>query len=217
VRGVTVVPNADVRYLDRVLLGPDGILRTLPASELGKIPQVHLSIWAGEKGIYCFPSTEMIEWLRDKVGGRSAIEICAGFGVIGRSLGIPMTDSYMQTSTDMVLYYKSLGQVPISPPQDVLKFEANEAVDHFRPDVVVAAYATQKYLPGDEVAGIGSSIYGVDELSLLPKVKTYITIGNDVSHGDKRIRRFPHTVHRFDWLFSRSVFSGKNHVVVWER
>lgn len=50
---------------------------------------------------------------------------------------------------------------------------------------------------------IGSSVYGVDELAMLPKIETYINIGNDVTHGDKRILKFPHETFRFPWLITR--------------
>lgn len=211
-----ILPNENVDYLDNLLLA-NGLLQVLPASVLATIPQLHLSIWGNKRGIYCFPSTELIEWLREQVAGRSAIEICSGTGVIGRALGITSTDSYIQTTPEMVAYYALYGQKPIFPPQDVHKFEANEAVDNFKPAVVLGSYITQKYLPGDETAvpKIGSSFYGVDELSLLTKVETYIAIGNKTSHGDKRIRKFPHTSHQFPWLFTRSVKPEENEISVW--
>jgi len=213
---LVLIRNENVDYLDSVLL-VNGLLRVLPASILSEIPQLHLSIWGNKKGVYCFPTTELIEWLRDQVSGRSAIEICSGTGVIGRALGIPSTDSYIQTTPDMVKCYAMLQQKPIFPPEDVHKFEANEAIDHFKPEVVLGSYITQKYAFGDELAQpkIGSSFYGVDELALLPKVKTYIAIGNDTSHGDKRICKIPHTVHRFHWLFTRSLTPEENQISVW--
>lgn len=212
------LPNENVDYLDDLLLA-NGLFQVLPASVLAAIPQLHLSIWGNKRGVYCFPSTELIEWLREQVAGRSAIEICSGTGVIGRALGITSTDSYIQTTPDMISYYALLNQQPIFPPQDVLRFEANEAVDYFKPAVVLGSYITQKYLPGDEdaVPKIGSSLYGIDELALLPKVETYIAIGNRVSHGDKRIRKFPHKTHQFPWLFTRSIKPEENEISVWSR
>lgn len=212
-----VLPNENVDYLDSLLIS-DG-LQVLPASTLAAIPKLHLSLWGNKRGVYCFPSTELIEWLREQVAGRSAIEICSGTGVIGRALGITSTDSYIQTTPEMVALYAIYNQQPIFPPQDVLKFEANEAVDHFKPDVVLGSYITQKYQSGDEdvVPKIGSSVYGVDELALLPKVKTYIAIGNKTSHGDKRICKFPHKTYQFPWLFTRAIKPEENEISVWNQ
>lgn len=214
------LPKENVDYLDDLLLD-NGLLQVLPASVLSNVPQVHLIIWGNQKGIYCFPTVELIDWLKEQVAGRNAIEICSGTGVIGRSMGITSTDSYIQTSPQMVLLYELYGQKPIFPPEDVLKFEANDAVDHFKPSVVLGSYITQKYLPGDEGdennPKVGSSVYGVDELSLLNKVDTYIAIGNQSTHGDKRIRKFKHNSYKFPWLFTRSVKPDENEISVWNK
>ena len=212
----TILPNENVDYMDDLLLD-NGLLRVLPAAILAALPPVHISIWGNKKGVYCFPTIELIEWLRDKVAGRSAIEICSGNGAIGRALNIPRTDSYNQTKPEMMALYAMYNQTPIFPPQDVQEFEANEAVDYFKPEVVLGSYITQRYLLGDELAvpKIGSSVYGVNELDLLPKVQTYIAIGNKTSHGDKRIRKLPHKVYQFPWLFTRTLKPEENEISVW--
>lgn len=212
-----ILPYENVDYLDNLLLN-NGLLQVLPASTLQAIPQVHLSIWGNKRGVYCFPTVELIGWLKEQISDRSTIEICSGNGAIGRALGVKSTDSYVQTLPEMIAYYALCGQQPIFPPEDVLKFEANEAVDYFKPAVVFGSYITQKYLSGDEDAQpkISSSVYGVDELSLLPKVETYIAIGNKTSHGDKRIRKFAHKSYQFPWLFTRSLKTDENEISVWD-
>lgn len=211
-----VLPNEDVSYMNELMFDSEGKLKAVPAKELASLPPIHLMIWGNKNGVYTYPTQELIDWLRDRIAGRSAIEIGAGLGGIGRALGITMTDSHVQTTPVMLAYYRAMGQVPIQPPDDVLKFEANEAIDHFKPEVVVGCYITQKYLPGDEDTKTGSSVYGVDELVMLPKIKTYLNIGNSSVHHDKRIRNLPHTVYQFDWLFTRSTDPDKNEIVVWE-
>lgn len=209
-----ILPNENVDYMDDLLLNSDGRLRVVPAETLAALPPIHISIWANRKGIYCLPTTELINWLQVKIVGRSAIEICAGNGAIGRALNIPRTDSYNQTKSEMMALYKLYGQTPIFPPDDVQEFEANDAVDHFKPEVVLGSYITQKYIPSDE-GKVGSSVYGVDELSLLPKVKLYIAIGNSSSHGDKRINALPHDVYKFSWLFTRTLKPEENEIRIW--
>jgi hypothetical protein len=208
-----ILPNENVDYLDDLLLD-NGFLQVRPAAVLSAIPQVHLSIWGNKRGVYCLPTVELIDWLRDRIAGRTAIEICSGNGAIGRALGIPRTDSYNQTTPQMLAYYRLYNQTPIFPPDDVQKFEANEAVDHFKPEVVIGSYVTQKYIPSDEGV-VGSSLFGVDEIALVPKVKTYITIGNESSHGDKRICQRAHKVFRFPWLFTRTMEPEGNGIYVW--
>lgn len=211
-----VMDAADVSYMDEMLLDESGRVRVLPCSEYKNIPADHIKMWGNKNGVYCLPTVELIEWLRDRIGGRKAVEICAGNGAIGRALGIVTTDSHIQTMPEMAAYYKSIGQKPISPPSDVYEFEANEAIDTLKPKVVVASYATQKYEPGDErEPKIGSSVYGVDEIFLLQKVETYIFVGNDASHGDKRINAIAHETIRPDWLVTRAMEPSKNFIKVW--
>lgn len=207
-----LIPDEDVNYLDDLLL-KNGLLQVVPSSLLAEVKPMHLSLWGNKRGIYCLPTIELIDWLREQIGGKSAIEICSGNGAIGRALNIPRTDSYIQTTPEIIEIYRAAGQVPIVPPEDVQKFEANEAVDYFNPEVVIGAYVTQKFVEGDR----NGSAYGTDEVSLLKKVKKYIVIGNDESHGEKRIRRLPYKQYRFSWLFTRSLNQQSNEISIWEK
>jgi len=214
-KGMTILTDHNIDYLDPVLIDETGLLKVVDSAILRAIDPEHLIVWGNRRGVYTYPTTELIAWLKEQIGGRRAIEICSGNGVIGRSLGIIRTDSYVQTTPEMIAYYQAFGQKPIEPPKDVYKFEANDGVDFFKPKVVVGCYATQKYQPGDEKTKTGSSLYGVDELAMLPKIETYISIGSDTSHNDKRIRKFKFEICRFDWLFTRSANQKENHICVW--
>jgi hypothetical protein len=174
-----------------------------------------LLLWAVKNAVYVFPTTELIVWLKDKIAGRKAIEICAGHGSIGRALDIISTDSFMQTMPEVQAYYRLINAPTTNPPSDVYRFEANEAVDTLKPKVVVGGYVTQLYQEGD-AEGIGSSIYGVNELDLVSKIQTYIMIGNEKTHGDKRIfGKYPHEKYKFDWLVTRSIDPSLNCIYIW--
>ena len=111
-----------------------------------------------------------------------------------------------------------MGQKPIFPPEDVKKFEASEAVGYYKPQVVLGSYITQKFQEGDSEAKIGSSLYGVDELSIMPQIETYIAVGNTKTHGDKRLlKKYPHEVYRFPWIYTRSLQPELNEIVIFER
>ena len=212
-----ILPTEDVSYLDRDLLDEKGLLKVLPARFYKNTPPNHISLWAGKHGIYVFPTTELVDWLRERIGTRKAIEIGAGNGAIARALNIVATDSHVQNTPEMIEYYRMIGQQTTRPPADVYKFEAGDAVDILKPQVVVAAFVTQKFQQGDQTSFVGSSVFGADELSSLPKVETYIHVGNDKSHGDKRILKFPHEVFRFDWIVTRAQDQSLNSITVWDR
>jgi hypothetical protein len=60
-------------------------------------------------------------------------------------------------------------------------------------------------------------MYGVEESVLLENCETYIHIGNEASHTDKRILKLPHETHRFPWLISRASDPSKNVIYVWRK
>lgn len=201
----------DIKPLDDVMLRSDGSLNVVPSRKLNEFPVELLQLWCVKRGVYQYPTEELLEWLSQQTAGRRAIEICAGNGAIGRALGIVTTDSYMQTTPEIADYYNSLGQTPIMPPPDVLKLDANEAVERYEPDVVIGAWVTELWQPGDRMG----SVWGVDELAILNRVATYIHIGNDGTHAYKRAMRKTHQLSRFGWLVSRAKNPPLNHIGVW--
>ena len=138
-------------------------------------------------------------------------------GDLGRALDIPMTDSAAQDTSDMRLRYAIMGQKPIVPPPDVQRIGANAAVAAHRPKVVVASWVTQRFQEGDTERGIGSFYEGVDELTLLDHVETYIHIGNRKVHGDKRILARVHQTCWLPFLVSRATQPELNVVWIWDR
>jgi len=211
-----VLDKADVSYLDDILLADDGYVAPVPADELKNIPDDHLRQWCGQNAIYQIPTEELIEWLRERINGRKTIEIGSGHVMLGRWLDIPCTDSYVQTTPEMLLYYSLIQQRPISPPEKfVEKLEALEAVAAHKPDVVIGSFITQKFQEGDKEKKIGSSVYGINEEEMLKHVNTYIHIGNQEIHGDKRIASLPHEEFMYDWLYSRAFNPAVNVIGVW--
>ena len=141
---VWTLPKLDLKPLDDLMFQSNGLLRVVPAKTLQSFSQEMLQFWCVKRGVYQYPTEELINFLANLIKGKKAIEIGAGNGAIGRALGITLTDSYMQTEPAMAAYYRLFHQEPITPPQDVLKFEGVEAVRYFKPEVVMSflAYST---------------------------------------------------------------------------
>lgn len=206
-----IMPRADIAYLDDLLRDANGLPKPVPTRALESVPIGHIQQWCVQRGVYQIVTEELVTWLADQCQGHHAIEICAGFGTIGRALGIPMTDSYMQTRPEIRAQYAMMQQAVIEPPADVTKLDANEAVRQYEPDLVIGSWVTQLHQPGDEKG----SMYGVDEEAILATGATYIHIGNDVTHGYKRIMSRPHDHLGFPWLVSRGQLQAGNHICVW--
>jgi hypothetical protein len=213
-----ILPPIDVQAMDEALLDPEtGRGRLLPAKDVLSLGIDAVQGWMVLRARYQIVTTELVDWLRARIAGRFAIEVCAGMGDLGHHLGIPMTDSYIQTRMggNYGDTMNAWGQALTSPPPDVARLDAEAAVAEYQPRVVVASWVTQKWHPGDE----HGFEHGVEEIRIVraKSVETYIVVGNRVVHGGKRIARLPHKEYAFPWLVSRGVDQTKNIVYVWGR
>jgi hypothetical protein len=210
-----VLDPVDTTYLDRMLLDAKGKYRVPLAEELQRENHKHLQAWCHTRARYNLPTQELVEFVKGLIRGRSAIEIGSGMGDFGGHLGVPMTDSYQQTTPESQLYMALCGQPPIHPPPEVEQLNARQAIEKYKPKVVVAAWVTQLYQDGDTPKKIGSSIHGVDEGWLLDNVETYIFVGNERVHKDKRILSRPHREMRPSFVVSRAFDQTQNVIWIW--
>ena len=188
-------------------------MRILPASVWQSFPWKEVRMLLHELGLYVVPTEELIDFLDKQIGDNSAIEICAGNGFIGRELGIPVTDSYQQQD-DMTtkMYYQAFGQPTIRYPKDVIKLEANKAVDRFRPHTVLACYATHKWRY-DTMSGNDK---GVDFNRMMRRIHRLILVGNTEVHKDNPLMALPHEEIVLPGLITRSVHPETNRIFIWE-
>ena len=199
-----------VKELDSLLM-PKGVLVAVPTRDLLRFKQEDLSVYGHLRGIYQYPTTELVELLRHAIGGRKAIEIAAGNGIIGRQLGIPMTDSFMQKRPEIVELYRSLGQPVIEYPEDVQKFDAMAALDHFAPQVVVGCWATHLWKEGMDTG----NMYGIPEEELIKRVELYVHVGNAATHASKpSLETCVYEEVRAPFLITRSMHRAENNMYI---
>lgn len=192
-------------------------LKLLPASEYQKINPAHLRLWALHKGRYGFPTSELIDWLKEEIGSQFAIELGAGKGDLGRWLGLIQTDSYIQTTPEVKAIYEAMGQPIIEPPESVLEYDAAMAVKGLKPDIAIASWLTQLVVEEECVPSTQGSVYGADEFQIIANVKKYIHVGNKGSHGEKKVLSLPHKELQFPWLVSRAENQEDNIIYIWEK
>lgn len=206
----SVVQVEDISALESVLLGADGLMQPAAYDELRSFSQNQISYFCWKYGVYQIITTELVDFVREKIEGLNAIEIGAGNGCLGRALGIPMTDSHQQARPDMQAYYKKLNQPVTKYPGDVVKAEAIWAIKSSGANCAVGSWVTQKYKPGM----VDGNQWGVDGAILAARLKRYVFIGNEIRHSGQDVLRYcPPDVYKFDWLISRSPYRFAN--VIW--
>lgn len=193
------VDKSDLTEAERVLLDDNSNVRILSAAVVHALPAAGVRLFLHLNGIYGLPTTELVEFLKVRIGGRHAIEIGAGTGLLGKALGIPMTDSHLQADPKMTAFYLATGQPPICYGKDVQKLDALAAIEFHKPTVVVGSWITQF---SNEI-GKGSS-WGIDEEQLLRKVPCYLMYGGITSHKDKTILAIPHLTWTKPWMCGRA-------------
>ena len=204
----------DISYLSNILTLPH--TNAVAHSMLKDIPQNDLSLWCLNNAYYQLPSVELIDFLKSEIAGKTAIEIGAGNGCIGRNLGITITDNCLQNRPDIHLYYKSLGQNTITYPTDIVKMKAEDAIRKYNPEVVVGCWITEKVKGGVTIG----AIEGPDEDFIMshPSVKKYIMVGNWRTHSNKALlSRHNYRIVKADWLYSRSLYKSDNCILIFEK
>jgi hypothetical protein len=200
----------------------------MSADDVDLFDRTELRLWCHHNARYGLPTKELVEWLREYIGGREAIEIGSGAGDLAYHLGIKATDNKMQDDPTKTLlgptgqmvsvkeFYQMTGQPTIKYPDWVEKIEALDAVDKYKPQVVVAQWVTHWIDPNKPVPPGGGNVFGIKEDELLAKGVTYIMIGNRKIHGGKPILKLPHKEYQFSFLRSRRNDSD-DVVYIWEK
>ena len=201
-----ITQPSESRYAEMVsLLGEGNKIIPAPSEKVNRFTIDEIGYWAWKNGAYQIPTVELIEWLRNEIKGKLAIEIGAGNGVFGRELDIISTDSFEQVDNPEVRkYYQAVNTPLVQIGENVIKMDGVAAVMNYKPEVVIGSWVTQKWKGDSYTHG---SIYGVDEHQIMTSgsVKKYIIIGNKASHGDKKIfEQFRYSTFDFDWLISRA-------------
>lgn len=208
-----VFDTANTRDLTPEAIGPDGRLRILPSEFWENTTVDERAVFGNRHAVYGFPTIELVEWLTGYIGGRKAIEIGAGSGVLAEALGIPATDSHQQDMPVYREFYAKLGQKTVTYGPNVEKLDALQAVRKYRPQVVIGSWITHIY---DEMRDwAGGNELGVDEGRLLELTPCYIHIGNEDVHKGKEIWSRPHRIDYPPFLYSRAFNGSRDFLAIW--
>lgn len=140
------------------------------------------------EGLYCYPTKELEIFLKEQIKQyKNPIEIGAGNGYLNKIIGIKGTDSKIQLTPMIRMYYEAKNHYPLHYINNTVeKLTDLEAISKHRPDLIIASWITQKTSPNKYNEGF---VHGVQEIEWLKKkfVKKYIFIGNFKTHMNKDI------------------------------
>lgn len=206
---IDIIANHKLDDVEEILIKDKKIV---PASYeiLKQFSQEEISCFCHKHAIYQLPTTELIDFLKTEIEDKDkTIEIGAGNGIIGSTLGIKMTDNMMQSWGIIRAIYHNMKQPTITYGRDVEEIDGNKAVKKYKPETLIGAWITPKS---------SGNMYGVDEEQFFRDgVKKYIHIGNTHTHGAKTIlSKVKYRELKFPWLLSRSMGKDDNVIYVFE-
>lgn len=214
-----VIPDEKaIANYNSLLLGYEGYPKLFKAKELEDIiadlGRNNFIVFCYRNAIYQYPTVELVDWLHQQIGDRSAIELGSGNNLLYQHLGIKGTDSFIQTEKGIQIVYRNIGQRSTFPPEDVENIEAIAALDKYKPQVAIASWLSpeRKQWSKDSYPGLR-----VAYEHLLVKCEKYIMIGNLDVHWDL-VERFGMSFIEIEGLVSRAqkpelnvVFFSKKH------
>lgn len=208
-----VLDPTSIRDIAPEVLDDRGCLRVLSAAYWVTTTPDERALFGHRHGLYSFPTVELVEHLRGIIGGRSAIEIGAGHGVLAEALGIPATDNRMQEWPKYRAIYAVTGQPAVPYGPNVVDCHASRAVRRYKPQVVVGCWVTHLYDPARYEAG-GNEV-GVDEEDILRHCETYVVVGNEKVHAGKKVWNRPHKVEYPPFVYSRAHNGTRDFIATW--
>lgn len=205
--------NLLVQLDDLLLDRPTNRIKLQPASAYSEIPRNDLQTWMLYRNRYILPTVELVNWLKTKIDGRRAIEICAGSDDLAYHLGIRAIGSYVGFYASGYAVPLFPGQIPTLVVSPVPQMDAMQAILELRPEVAIGAWIPDKF--ADNFGG--RSKYAPNEYQIIQNTE-YVHIGCDSIHGRSPLLGFPHETIKVLGLVSRTNSSPPDDVIhVWKK
>lgn len=210
-----IFPTKNAENFDDILMD-NNFVKPLSYKEILKIDRDNFVYWCLQRGVYQYPTIELLEWLKNyfNVPISEVLEIGAGNGAFSRYLGTKATDSKIQETPELKHKYLLNNITTTNPPDDVEKINAIAAIKKYKPKIVFGTYISSRFKKGD-VEGFQD---GVDHEKLwnFEFIRKYIMVGNIRLHKNHTFLKYKHEEYYEPWLISRSE-QTLNRIFVWEK
>lgn len=198
-----------------LVLDERGRMKIMPTYFWARTTPAERRLFGWNNGVYLLPTTELVQDLKARIAGRTAIEIGSGNGVLAEALGITATDSRIQERPSYRAKVLREGGQPVRYGDNVLELDALRAVRKFKPEVVIACWVTHKYSRTRHSAGGNAT--GVIEEEVIAGCAEYIFVGNEYVHRNKSIWDLPHEIEYPSYVYSVAQNRSREFIATWRR
>lgn len=214
--------------IDQIFM-PNGVIETVDYSSIKNISHNHLKWWMSQRGVFCIITHELCDMIYNIIDGDTdkTLEICAGYGTLGRELGVKMIDSHVHANKESDVYKsaKENGQALIQYPDDVEKLSCRAAMKKYKPRYVIGCWATQSFADFDKIkrkskvhqSNLIGNEHGVNKERVAMNCRKLILASNMNIHNDRILydNKFEvETIPLFGITRSRNYDNTKDYLMV---
>ncbi len=196
----------------------------LPANEILKLGDYNRQIIMSLLGLYVWPTVELFDFFKTNIPNEtSVLELGAGNGVLGKSLGWNSTDNFSQSEQFIarnkeeqrynkmaLLQLKSNNIAPVNYGDNVRKIDACDAVSEYKANTVLGLYLT-------DVTQNKFTINLMDAF-MSESTETFYLVGNMDTHYKKSpIFDLKHEIIEVEGLVIRHQNNKQGRIFKWDK
>lgn len=196
----------------------------VPANEILKLGDHNRQVLMSQLGLYVWPTVELYNFFNKNIDSKtSVLELGAGNGVLGKTLGWNSTDNFSQSNQFnarnenerqyneiALMNLRSCNIAPVNYGDNVINIDAYDAVRKYKANTVLGLYLT-------DVTQNEFTINLVDAL-MGENTETFYLVGNMDTHYKKSpIFELKHEIIELEGLVVRHRQNELGRIFKWDR
>lgn len=198
--------------------------KIVPAEEILKLGDHNRQILMTQLGLYVWPTQELVEFFKKHITNKtSVLELGAGNGVLGKTLGWNSTDNFSQSNqfnarnkqeklynAMALMQLQAYNIAPVNYGSNVINLDAYDAIREYKASAIVGLYLT-------DITQNEFTIDLVDAL-LHANTETFYLVGNMNTHHNKSpIFEFKHEAIKLEGLVIRHEKNELGRIFKWDK
>lgn len=198
--------------------------RIVPAQEILKLGDFNRQILMTQLGLYVWPTQELVEFFKKNINDKTPVlELGAGNGVLGKTLGWNSTDNFSQSTqfnarneiekqynAMALMQLKNNNIAPVNYGSNVINLNAHDAIREYKASAIVGLYLT-------DITQNEFTINLVDAL-LYANTEMFYLVGNmDTHHNKSPIFEYKHEAIELEGLVVRHQKNELGRIFKWDK